>query len=83
MKTKVTFLVTMSPYPMVNQLMRDLDFFEKGAGAAIEQKMTVTWKEGEVVNEARIRATAEVLKKGLIEQKYDCFEVLPIKTWQE
>jgi len=55
--------------------MRATDFFKDGEGIALEEIFVVTWKEGEVVDEARIKAMAENIRKALEHEKFEVFSV--------
>jgi hypothetical protein len=65
MRTKVSFLVKMSPDTITNKFMRCVDLFKEDEGIVIPRIMTVTWKNGERVGKKRIEQTKINLKKAL------------------
>jgi hypothetical protein len=75
MKPMQRYKVCFNPIPEINCFMRATDFFKDGEGIALEEIFVVTWKEGEVVDEARIKAMAENIRKALEHEKFEVFSV--------
>lgn len=81
--TVVEFEVERSPFPYINKLMRAACLCDSVVINGIEsicETYSVTWKDGEVVDEARKQLVKDKIKQGLEELGYDCYSVLEIKT---
>ncbi|KKM68670.1 hypothetical protein LCGC14_1458570 [marine sediment metagenome] len=68
---KVPFVVKMSPYPHINQLMRSADLMGEGEGSFITQIIEILWKDGELVDDKRVKKAAESLKEALEKIQYE------------
>ena len=77
---KVPFTVKMSPYPHINRMMRQADLMREGEGAFITCVIELSWKDGELVDNKRVKKAAESLKESLEELHY---EVLYISLYGE
>ena len=75
MKPTKRFKITYYPDKLVNRIMRDLDFFSGGEGLYIEHVYVVTWKEGEVVDKARVSKTIENLRKAIEQSGGEVFSI--------
>lgn len=65
MGTAKRFKIVYSPDADVNKFMRACDLMHEGEGIYTENIFSVTWKDGEVVDEARVERTAANLKKAI------------------
>ena len=68
----------MSPYPPIGQWMRAADLCD-GVSCGYET-FTITWKDGEVVDEARIEEAKLNLKKAIEDLYYDCYSIETIRA---
>jgi hypothetical protein len=74
---KTVFMVKMSPIPHIGHLMRQADLCD---GVSVTKWLTAEWKEGEVVDEARIEKVKAKFKETLEEQGYDVYLIELIKN---
>lgn len=68
----VIFVVKMSPYPYIGQMMRGADLCD---GVSIARHFEVTWKDGEIVDDKRKELAKQTLKMALERLNYDCYSV--------
>ena len=74
MKTKKYFVIK-SGAKIVNNFMRQADLWREGEGACTTEKVTVTWKEGEVVDDKRMAKAAQTLKEAFEKMGREVFSI--------
>ncbi len=73
--TSVAFIAQTSPVPHIGQMMRAADLCEGVVVSGDFLRVIVTWKNGEVVDEARKSLAKKTIKRSLEELGYDCYSV--------
>lgn len=75
MKIVQRFKVVYNPEKLMNAIMRNCDFFSEGEGIAVEEIFVITWKEGEIVDKARIDKAVEYIRQALEMNGCEVFKV--------
>ena len=73
--TSITFIAQLSPMPHIGKLMRAADLCNGVILTGDITRFTVTWKDGEIVDEKRKALAKENLKKAVEGLGYDCYSI--------
>lgn len=66
------FLVQMMPNGLINKYMRIADLFQEGEGMYQTYQFDIKFKEGVIVDDAKIDTTKENIRKAIIDAGGDC-----------
>ncbi len=75
MKIKHRFKILFNENPKVNEFMRCCDLFRDEEGVYKEKTVCITWKDGEIVDEQRIKKTIDNIRLAFEKQGYEVNKV--------
>jgi len=75
MKHTVRFRIVFNPHQSMNIFLQACDLFKEGEGVGYEQIIAVTFKEGELIDKARIEKVVSKLKEAYESQHCEVLNV--------